>query len=146
MFNPSIEDVRIFFYNTYTKGKNKEPLTDMEKIAFRVILEHPEYHNILANKNKCLDYQCNVDSGVTNPFLHMSLHITIYEQLSIDQPFGINKLYKEIYEKNGDLHETEHTMIDCLGEMIWHAQKNQQTPDVNMYFNCLKAKIHDISI
>lgn len=140
MFNPSVEDVRNFFYDTYQKGSNREPLTDMEKIAFSVMLEHPEYQQILENKAKYFDSQWNVENGATNPFLHMSLHITIHEQLSINQPPGIKELYTEITKKYSDHHDAIHQMIDCLGEMIWHAQKNQQMPDVNIYFSCLRNK------
>ncbi len=42
MFNPSVNDVRNFFFTTYEKGVGHAVLTDLEKIAYSVILEHPE--------------------------------------------------------------------------------------------------------
>ena len=96
MYNLNQFDVRSFFFDLQSKAEKKEPLTDLEKIAYSVILEHPEYNNILQNKDKYLEFKWSVENGETNPFLHLSMHLSILEQLSIDQPVGIKNLF-EIY-------------------------------------------------
>jgi hypothetical protein len=40
----------------------------------------------------------------------------------------------------GDVMAAEHAMMDCLGEMIWHAQRNRTAPDPKLYLGCLAKK------
>jgi hypothetical protein len=46
------------------------------------------------------------------------------EQLSINQPLGIQEYYQKILNKVKDPHEAEHKMMDCIAEMIFSSQKN----------------------
>ncbi len=141
MFNPSQSEVRNFFFDVFDKGRQNILLTDLEKIAYSIILEHSEYHEILGNRDKYLEFQYLPEMGQTNPFLHLSMHLSIIEQLSIDQPPGVANLYKEMCKKTGDEHLAAHEIIDCLGEMIWQAQRNTSAPDVNVYFACINQKL-----
>ena len=75
--------------------------------------------------------------GNTNPFLHMSMHIAIKEQLSIDQPSGIKERFNRLQKKNKDEHKTMHQIMECLAEMLWQAQRNQSAPDASIYLECL---------
>ena len=141
MFNPSQSDVRNFFFDIIEKAQANHQLSDLETIAYSIILEHPEYKTILSNRRKYLDYQWTVEMGQTNPFLHLSMHMSIIEQLSIDQPPGVKNLYNELCVKFKDAHDASHQLMDCLGEMIWQAQSNQTVPDMQIYFNCVNKKL-----
>lgn len=141
MYNLSQQDVRHFFFDVYSKANKKEPLTDLEKIAYSLILEHPEYSNILQNIDKYLEYNWSVENGETNPFLHLSMHLSILEQLSIDQPFGIKDLFRKLCEKFGDKHDAAHQLMDCLSEMIWTAQRHKNAPNPQIYFECINKKL-----
>lgn len=141
MYNLSQHDVRKFFFEVYAKSIKKEPLTELEKIAYSLILEHPEYTNILQNEDKYLTYNWSVENGETNPFLHLSMHLSILEQLSIDQPFGIKDLYQKLCEKYGDKHDADHQLMDCLSEMIWRAQRDNTQPNPQIYFDCINKKL-----
>lgn len=141
MFNPNLHDVRGFFFETYDKGQANQVLTALEKIAFSIILEHPEYHYVLKNPEKFYDHQWLPDAGETNPFLHMSLHMSIHEQLSIDQPQGIKAYNTQLCVIFGNEHEAQHHILDCLGEMIWQSQYTNNQPDPKIYFACLDGKI-----
>lgn len=141
MFSPSLSDVRNFFFDCYVKGTSNQSLTELEKIAFSLILEHPEYKQVLSDKEKYLDYKWLPDSGETNPFLHLSMHLSIYEQLSINQPLGIKELYNELCTKLNTQHDVQHTVMDCLAEMIWQSQYTQRQPDPAIYLNCLRTKL-----
>jgi len=109
----------------------------MEEIALDVILLHPEYHCILDDMERYHDKDYLPEMGITNPFLHMSMHIAIKEQLSIDQPPGIRDRFDRLQKKNKDAHETMHQIMECLAEMLWQAQRSQSTPDASIYFECL---------
>lgn len=141
MFNPSQADVRNFFFDIIDKVNAKHQLSDLEKIAFSIILEHPEYKNILENRSKYLDYQWTVEMGETNPFLHLSMHMSIIEQISIDQPKGIKSLYNELKIHFKDQHKATHELMDCLAEMLWQAQSANTPPDMQIYFNCINKKL-----
>lgn len=134
-------DVRIFFFEVYDKYIKQQPLFGIELIALEVMQQHQEYIPIIKQKDKYLNYQWLPESGETNPFLHMSMHISIKEQVSINQPIGIVNYYNQLLHKYQEQMVVEHHIMDCLAEMIWYAQKNQCPFDTNIYFNCLIDKI-----
>ncbi|HMT02576.1 MAG TPA: DUF1841 family protein [Burkholderiales bacterium] len=140
MFNPSLNDVRNFFFDIYAKSLLKQPLAELEKIAYKIILEHPEYHYILENREKYIQFQWLPEIGEINPFLHLSMHLSIIEQLSINQPTGIIDLYDKLLIKSKP-HHAQHELMDCLGEMLWQAERNKTLPDINLYLTCIKKKL-----
>ena len=143
MFNPSRDEARLFFFEAWKKYKEDQPLTDLQKLALGIIILHPEYHKILDEPEQFLERDYLPDTGNVNPFLHMSMHLAIEEQLSIDQPRGIRALYERILQKTSDRHAAFHLVIDCLGEMIWHAQRYNTAPDEKIYLECLEKQLKE---
>lgn len=141
MLNPSRAEARNFFFTAYNKGNAQQALTALEKITYGVIVEHPEYSHILANPDKYRDFTWSPTTGETNPFLHLSLHVSILEQLSINQPPGITPLYQELCATLANEHEAQHQVMDCLAEMIWQSQFTQMQPDPTIYLSCLRQKL-----
>lgn len=115
-------------------------LSPMEDMALEVILLHPEYHALLDDPERYQDKDYLPEMGNTNPFLHMSMHIAIKEQLSIDQPFGIRKRFERLLKLTHDEHAAMHEVMECLAEMIWQAQRNQSAFDASVYFECLDQR------
>ena len=143
MFNPSRDQARDFFFDAWRKyrtGDPTNPLTALEAIAVELIAAHPEYHDVLENRDKYVDRDYAPEAGATNPFLHLSMHLSIREQVSIDQPPGVRAQHLRLSEKLGTPLDAEHAMMDCLGEMIWHAQRHHTAPDPAIYFSCLDKK------
>lgn len=141
MFNPSRDQARRVFFDTWRKYRAGELLSGIETLAVEVALQHPEYHGILDQPDKYLDRDYAPEQGETNPFLHMSLHLAIAEQLSIDQPSGLKQHYEALRGKIGDAHAAQHEVLDCLAEMIWQAQRSQTAPDPALYLACLDGKL-----
>lgn len=137
MFNPTRNQARQLFFDTWCKYGRRESLSGMETIALEVILQHPEYHSILEDYDQFIDKDYLPEFGETNPFLHMSMHMAVREQLSINQPFGIQERYRNLVVKLGDEHAAIHDVIECLGEMLWHAQRDQTLPNAQIYLDCL---------
>jgi hypothetical protein len=137
MFDPSREQVRDLFFGAWRKYRAGEPLAGMEALALPVILLHPEYHALLDDpaKNRERDY-----TDELNPFLHLSLHIALEEQLSIDQPPGIAAAFLALKERYGERHEALHHALECLGETVWRAQRDRAAPDAAAYLDCLAAR------
>jgi Domain of unknown function (DUF1841) len=137
MFNPSQPDVRRFFCDTYEKHLQSQLLTPMQAIAAQWIALHPEYHAELGDVQAALAADYNAALGKDNPFLHLSMHLTLTEQVSIDQPRGIKQAYALLAAKH-DEHEAHHLMMQCLGEMVWQSQRTQQPPDGETYIECVR--------
>lgn len=137
MFNPSREQVRDLFFDTWRKYRAGEPLAGIETLALEAILLHPEYHPVLDDPARWRERDY-VDE--TNPFLHMSLHIALMEQLSIDQPPGIAALFERLLAVTGDRHEALHEALECLAETVWRSQRDGLPPDAAAYLACLREK------
>jgi len=137
MFNPSREEVREMFFAAWRKYRAGEPLAGVEALAIDVILLHPEYHEVLTHPARYRDRDY-VDES--NPFLHMSLHVALEEQLSIDQPPGIRAAWDLLLERWGNRHDALHQALECLAETVWRAQRGQAAPDAAAYLECLAAR------
>ena len=137
MFNPSRDQARQFLIDAWSKRRNKLPGTPMDTLAADLVAMHPEYHPLL-EATDALTREWTPEQGETNPFLHLSLHLAIEEQLSIDQPAGIRAAFNVLLSKSDDRHEALHAVLDCLGEMIWTAQKNRLPPDGDSYLDCVR--------
>ena len=112
----------------------------MQEIVANIVELHPEYHSLLENDG-ALDKDYTPDHGETNPFLHMSMHIALHEQISTNRPAGIQDCYTQIITNTGSEHDAEHAMMECLGESLWKAQRNNTMPDETDYLQCLKLLI-----
>jgi hypothetical protein len=136
MFDPSRDQVRAFFAETWRKYQAKVPLAGLEGMGLEILLLHPEYHAALASeKTLAKDY-----TDESNPFLHMSLHLALEEQLQIDQPPGIRAAFDTLLARKGERHEALHEAIECLAETIWRAQKDKAPPDAGLYLDCLRKR------
>lgn len=144
MFNPSREDVRRFFCEAWRKQRAGEVLAPIEAAALRWILVHPEYHALLDDPQRALAEEYTVERGATNPFLHLSLHLALDEQLSIDQPPGIRAVFARLVARAGGEHEAAHEAMECLGRIVWEAQRAALPPDpaaINAaYLDCLARR------
>ena len=136
MHNNEKEKLRQFYCDTWQKHLEQKPLTELEQQIAAVVKEHPEYHQLLENKEASIGANYLPEMGETNPFLHLGMHLGIREQVSINQPHGIAELYQRLVALKG-VSDTEHAMMECLAEMIWLAQQSQTQPDENSYLNCL---------
>jgi hypothetical protein len=140
MFAPSQHDVRRFFCETHHKQRQGLPLTPMETIAGQWIDQHPEYHAELDDMAAALDASYTVEEGRTNPFLHLAMHLTITEQLQIDQPHGVKQAFELLAARRGSTHEAQHEMMECLGEMVWASQRSGLPPDGHAYLDCVRRR------
>lgn len=140
MFNPSREQVRQFFFDAWRKYRKREALAGMDQLAVGVILLHPEYHPVLADPARYQEREYQAEAGDANPFLHLSMHLAIEEQLSIDQPPGIHAEFARIAAKAGDRHAACHEVMECLAEMLGRAQRDGTPPHAPAYLECLKRR------
>ncbi len=138
MFNPSRDQVRHFFIDTWRKHRATELLTPLESMALDWILEHPEYHGDLERED-AMTAEYPVEGGRTNPFLHLSMHLAIAEQLSIDQPPGIRAAYQVVAQRVG-AHEAAHELMECLGQVVWESQRLGKPLDTEGYIELIRQR------
>jgi hypothetical protein len=133
LIQPSQADVRRYFCGVYAKARSGAPLEPMEVLVSQWIDEHPEYHATLADVDAALRDMAVVDPNQENPFLHLSMHLSISEQSSIDQPPGIRQAVELLAARRDDLHAAHHEVMECLGRMIWESQRAGRPPDGEAY-------------
>ena len=139
MFDPSQADVRRFFCEAWRKQLDTRPLTPLEAIAADWVAQHPEYHGALASLDDALAADYGPHTGRENPFLHLSMHLAISEQLGVDQPPGILAAHDRLARRVG-AHAAAHEVMECLGEMLWRAQRDAAPPDGNAYVECVRRR------
>ena len=138
MFSPSQADVRRFFCSVHAKTMASAPLEPLETIASLWISEHPEYHGALADVDAALSSMAEVLEERENPFLHLSMHLSISEQCSIDQPRGVRQALELLTHRRNALHQAHHEAMDCLGHMLWESQRAGRPPDGQAYLACIE--------
>ena len=139
MFVQDRNEARDYFFGVWDKVKNKSPLEPIEVIISDVILQHPEYHAYLDDKDASYEKDFTPEQGTTNPFLHMGMHIALIEQVNSNRPAGINKIYTDLTTLSSSPHDVEHKMMECLGQSLWEAQRYQTPPDETKYMESLRG-------
>jgi Domain of unknown function (DUF1841) len=142
MFNPSRDQARLFFIDTWRKFNAKEPLTPLETKAAEIVALHPEYHRVLERPESFITTDWRPEAGDINPFLHFGFHLAIQEQLDIDQPHGIVEIHAQLAAKHdGDAHAAKHEILECLGETLWQSQRTGQPLDGALYLQLLRQRL-----
>lgn len=137
MFTNDRNQMRKVFFDSWKAHRESSPMDAMQKIITNIIELHPEYHALLEKKDN-LEKDYLPEQGETNPFLHMSMHITLHEQINTNRPTDIKDIYQQLTQKHNSAHEAEHAMMECLGESLWQAQRDQNMPDEKAYMECLQ--------
>ena len=135
MFTSNRSKQRQYLKQAWEKYRRQEQLEPLELQLSKIVEQHPEYQNLIKN----LDSEYFPEQGNTNPFLHINLHLTLQDQLTMDQPKGIRGIHNRLLVKIKDEHEVEHMMMEHIAEMIFNAQKNNTAFDLDGYIQALKS-------
>ena len=139
MFNPTREQVRTFFCEAWRKHRERLILEGAEAVAADLITHHPEYHTLLEDPQAAIEKEFTPEGGQMNPFLHLSLHLAVADQLAVDQPPGIRAAYEQLRQRL-DVHDAEHAVMECLGETLWRSQRDNAPMDANAYLDCVRKR------
>jgi len=140
MFGQDRNQLRQMYFDAWRKQQGGELMQPLEAMIAEVIVLHPEYHALLEQGEDALDKDFLPEMGETNPFMHMGMHIAIREQLATDRPDGIALAHKKLLLRLQDVHEVEHQIMECLGESLWEAQRNNHAPDESQYLQCVQQR------
>ncbi|MFV0662966.1 DUF1841 family protein [Denitromonas sp.] len=139
MFDPSRDQARQFFIEAWRKHRDGSILTPLETMVVDIVQLHPEYQPLLEDP-EAIDHDFAPEDGQVNPFLHLSLHLAIEEQLSINQPPGLKPAFAQLQLRRGNRHDALHDVLECLGEVIWRAQRDRQPPDGAAYVEAVRKR------
>ena len=138
MFNPGRDDVRRFFCESWAQRHAGCVPTPLQSIAIDWIRLHPEYHALLDQLDEALAAEFSPEAGRENPFLHLSLHLSLVEQLQINQPPGIRTAWTGLLAKSRNEHEAAHRAMDALATTLWEAQRSGMPPSNEAYLERLQ--------
>jgi hypothetical protein len=140
MFNPSQADVGRVLCGAQAQAQAGPPQEAIETLANLWIAEHPEYHADLLDADAAVARVYDGADGQQNPFLHLSMHLSISEQCSIDQPRGIRQAVELLERRRRSLHDAHHEVMECLGRMMWESQRAGRPPDGQAYIDCVQRR------
>src|SRR3569623_170559 len=140
MFNPSQEDVRRFFCGVHAKARGGRVLDALEPLAHEWLKEPPEYDADMADAEAAVARVYDGADGASNPFLHLSMHLSISEQCSIDQPRGIRQAVELLAARRNSLHDAHHEAMECLGQMLWESLRSVRPPDGSAFVECVQRR------
>ncbi|MEM7465749.1 MAG: DUF1841 family protein [Pseudomonadota bacterium] len=140
MFVQNSNESRQFFIGVRNKLVGGEILQPLESMVATILSAHPEYDDLLADQAKALSDEYISQHYDMNPFLHLSLHLALQEQLDTNRPTGIKAIFQNLKLRGfGDEHFVRHKMMECLAESLYKAQMSQSAPDQADYLRCLKS-------
>lgn len=140
-FGDTIQDTRQMFYSSWESYLNKKPLSPLEQQIVQVVIEHPEYHSVMDQRNTFQEHTYYPELGEANPFLHMGLHLAVREQVATNRPVGMAQTFKQLVNQYKDPLAVEHLMMERLAECLWLSQKNNLAPDEQHYLSSLAQLI-----
>ena len=133
---PSKEQLRAhrqIFWDAWQKAQADLPLNALEVRIARVIKMHPEYHHFFQDMDDFLERDFQIDDG-TNPYLHLSLHLAIEEQLATKQPPEAAKLMEHcMMQLKQERHDALHIILEALAETVYDAQRTGREIDQLAY-------------
>ncbi|WP_231892435.1 DUF1841 family protein [Woeseia oceani] len=136
IFGQDRNELRQMYIDAWRKVQDKQPLSPLEAQIASVLEDHPEYHKHV--RQDAVDSDFMPESGQTNPFLHMGLHLALRDQLKTDRPPGVRQIAEQIRRRATDVHDAEHRMIEALAETLWEAQRDGIAPDEQRYLERLR--------
>ncbi len=132
---------RQIFWDAWQKAQADLPLNALEVRIARVIEMHPEYHHFFNDMETFLERDFQVDDGM-NPYLHLSLHLAIEEQLATKHPPEAARLMEHyIINLKKERHDALHVILEVLAETVYNAQRAGREPDPVAYAGQLRVML-----
>src|SRR5262249_16747958 len=126
-------ELRRVYVEAWRKFRSGEHLEPLEAQIAGLVAQHPEYHALLEAGREASEAEYLPETGASNPFLHLGLHLAVREQVSTDRPPGVRAIHAALAARYGSTHEAEHLMLEVLGEILWEAQRAGAAPDEQRY-------------
>lgn len=121
-----------------------DEMSEAEYGIARILLEHPEYEEFF-DDDEILDGR-EFDTGAEgNPFLHISIHKMVEDQLQVGRPEELTVFFDTMAEQGQDRHEIVHAIMKILVRLISDAAMQRKPLNVNRY-RMILARYRDIPL
>lgn len=141
MFSNDRSALRKQYLDAWNKFLHKKVLTPLERQIVTIIQEHPEYQYLFDEPEKFLNKDFDPQLEETNPFLHMSMHAVIKDQIQLNTPKGIHEIYERLMLKYANPVEVEHRIMEAFIPLLWDSMRYQKPFDALLYLDELKKMI-----
>jgi hypothetical protein len=121
-----------------TRQAGGEFATEEEEIIAEQMAAHPEYEPLWETIEELGDYQFDPERE-ENPFLHVSMHVTLDRQLRADDPPCVKATLDRLVERGEDAHEAQHAMLRVFVRQLWAVMTEGKQFDVEKYCKELSA-------
>ena len=136
MINHDRDALRQQIATAWARHKAGTPLNPLEAQIADVLDEHPEYHALIEDPDM-VTQEFRPENGQINPFLHLSLHFAVRDQIRTNLPPGVRDLYQKLTVACGSAHDAEHVLLERLGEALYKSSRDGQPPDTEAYLRVL---------
>ncbi len=120
------------------KAGRRNELSEKDNDLALIIMDHQEYSDHFENTD-ILDGR-EYDAGTQfNPFLHISTHQMVEDQLAADSPAETTLFCEAMEEKGLSRHDAVHFIIMILLHVLYTSKANRQSFDKVRYRRLLDA-------
>lgn len=131
---------REHFHFLWEKARNNE-LDGLDeedrRLAEAMLLHEDEFFNEFEFADVLHDREFDPDTDV-NPFLHITIHTIVENQLAAKDPIEVFQFYNAMRKKKCSHHDTIHLVGALLVPLMFDTMKNQAPFDHDRYVSMLK--------
>jgi hypothetical protein len=120
------------------KENNIAELSEEEQRLANILIEHKDehfYHFEFTDAVSDYDYEPGVEA---NPFLHITIHAIIENQLDAREPIEAYQFYNAIIKKKLSHHDTIHLIGRIFVPFLFNVLKHHKPFDATRYASLLK--------
>jgi hypothetical protein len=124
----------------WEKAKNNEldGLGDEDRrLVEAILLYEDEFFNVFEFADVLHDREFDPNTDV-NPFLHITIHTAVKNQLTAKDPIEIFQFYNAMRKKKCSRHDTIHLIGAILVPLMFDTMKHQKPFDKDRYVSMLK--------
>lgn len=128
------------FHFLWGKAKNNDlgGLNDEDRrLAEAMLLHEDEFFNAFEFADVLHDREFDTDTDI-NPFLHITIHTVIENQLAVRDPIEVFQFYNAMRKKKCSHHDTIHLIGAILVPLIFDTMKNKAPFNNDRYVSMLK--------
>ncbi len=120
------------------KNDQLDHLSDEDRLLAQIMLDHEdEFFNDLEFADRLAEREYDPESEV-NPFLHITLHTIVENQLREKELVEVNQFYDSMKRQKVSHHDTVHLILGIIAPLMFYVLKNQQEFDTTLYKSLLK--------
>jgi len=124
----------------WEKAQNNDldALSDEDRrLAEAMLLHEDEFFNVFEFADVLHDREFDPDTDV-NPFLHITIHTAVENQLAAKDPIEVFQFYNAMRKKKCSHHDTIHLIGAILVPLMFDTMKHQKPFDNDRYVSMLK--------